>query len=233
MDRLTEEAFLSVRGTTDSECIFALMLTFMSKDGEADQLSPFSQTEPFGHKRMVAAIKKTIRAIEILLQEEGLTDIYNTFNFSLTDGDTVCTTRFCDKNPIVAPPSLYFAYGTAATLYAELTSEDPVAYVTQHSASDTEPTTDSEAEGDTSDSEALVEKNVVLHHHESRPGKLMQEVNPATACCIVASNPLTRTHTWHKLPANSILWCTRGSLPELRLLRTRAATGSIVVTTKY
>jgi predicted glutamine amidotransferase len=39
MDKLTEEAFLSVRGTTDSECIFALILTFLTKDKEGTCIS--------------------------------------------------------------------------------------------------------------------------------------------------------------------------------------------------
>jgi hypothetical protein len=53
---------------------------------------------------------------------------------------------------------------------------------------------------------------------QSKPGQILANVDPSKACLIVASNPLTKTHVYHKLPPNSILWYTRGSFPELRLI---------------
>lgn len=224
--QLTDEAFVNVRGTTDSEGIFALMLTFLSKDGASDE-SPFTQTEPFGHKRLVAAVKKTMRAIESLMHEAGLTETYNTLNFSLTDGDTLVVTRFCNKNPNVPPPSLYFAFGNAQRLNDELISEDPILFASQQNSTSTDDLneTDRSSHGgfDYSGSDNMYdEKAIDLEHHESRPGRLYSEVDPVTACFIVASTPLTRTHTWHHMHKNSIMWYTRGqSYPELRLLQER------------
>jgi hypothetical protein len=42
--------------------------------------------------------------------EVKLKDSYSTFNFSVTDGETMVVTRFCDKDPNIPPPSLYFAF---------------------------------------------------------------------------------------------------------------------------
>jgi glutamine amidotransferase len=67
--RLTEDAFMKVKGTTDSECMFALALTFLQEDGTTD-VSPFNQDTPFGHKRLVNAIKKTLVSISCGLRNE-------------------------------------------------------------------------------------------------------------------------------------------------------------------
>jgi glutamine amidotransferase len=98
MNLLSDEAFVHVRGTTDSECVFALILTYLGDSGEA---SPITQTEPFGHKRLVAAIKKAFRTIEILVEEAGLNEgeHFSTCNFSLTDGDTGKSTCSLSLHP--------------------------------------------------------------------------------------------------------------------------------------
>ena len=95
LEHVTDEAFEKIRGTTDSECIFALFLTNLEEDDLAEG-SPYSQTRPFGAKRLVAALKRTLHQIENFLEELGLTEGYSTFNFSVTDGDTMVVTRFCD-----------------------------------------------------------------------------------------------------------------------------------------
>jgi predicted glutamine amidotransferase len=206
---VSDEAFNHVRGTTDSEVIFALILTALAKDGT----SPIEQEKPFGHQRLVKALKSAIMQIEDLLGQAGLTEGYSTCNFSLTDGETMVVTRYCDKSPDIPPPSLYFAYGTAKSLYQELTSEDaPPLFDSKMSNVDS-------ASDISTDSDEEHEERVVHLNHESRPGKQMVDVDPAVASFIVASNPLTKTHTWHPMPRNSIMWCSRGFHPELRLLR--------------
>jgi len=56
---------------------------------------------------------------------------------------------------------------------------------------------------------------------ESIPGMNFGDVDPTQATFVVASNPLTKTHTWNPMPRNSIMWCTRGQMPQLRLLRSK------------
>jgi predicted glutamine amidotransferase len=127
MARMSDEAFAHVRGTTDSERIFGLILTYLGTDKQGT-MSPLHQTKPFGHKRLVVAMKMVLREIEILLEEHGLNgpENFTTLNFSLTDGDTMAVCRYCDKSPAVPPLSLYFAFGNAQRLYAEVTSEEMV-----------------------------------------------------------------------------------------------------------
>ena len=226
LEQVTDEAFEKIRGTTESECIFALFLTNLEEDDFAEG-SPYSQTRPFGAKRLVAALKRTLHQIENFLEELGLTEGYSTFNFSVTDGDTMVVTRFCDKNPDIPPPSLYFAFGTAKHLYNELTNENgPLLSTTARiSTEDSDKEESSSVDSDQSDSSTsnYDEKAIHLEGHESRPGKVLVDVDPTTASFIVASNPLTKTHTWHPMPRNSIMWCTRGKHPELRLLRRRSS----------
>lgn len=244
LTHLSDRAFRVVKGTTDSEIFFALCLTILENDGEE---SPYKQKKPFGHKRLVAALKKTLTQIEHILMEANATSNYSTFNFSLTDGETMVVTRFCNKSPDVPPPSLYFAFGDSESMYQELTDEQssPLFMETMMkksiSSTSLTATTDSSSDSDSSgegvgndSSDDYDESAIILSYHESKPGKILVDEDPSTATFIVASNPLTRTHTWHPMPRNSIMWCTRGGHPELRLLKRRkiAATKSFVIEIK-
>jgi hypothetical protein len=93
-------------------------------------------------------------------------------------------TRFCDRAPEVPPPSLYFAFGSTQRLYNELISEDPGLYISQHSG-ELEMSGDSGAESG-AESDTYDEKAVDLRQHESRPGRVYSDVDPATATFIVA-----------------------------------------------
>jgi glutamine amidotransferase len=233
LKQVDDEAFDQIHGTTDSECVFALILTYLARDGHG---SPLTQQEPFGPQRLVAALKKTLWCIERTLEEAGLVDGYSTCNFSITDGDTMVVTRFCDKSPDIPPPSLYFAFGDTQTLIHELTNEQqgtplfsPKSDATVDQAgngsssnNDSEHgSSDSKSDSASTGESIYGEQVVPIEEAESQPGKVLHEVNPATASFIVSSNPLTKTHTWHKMPRNSIMWCTRGAHPELRLLTRR------------
>jgi glutamine amidotransferase len=233
-EQLDDEAFAQMHGTTDSECVFGLILTYLAKDGHG---SPCTQCAPFGPQRLVAALKKTLWRIERTLEEAGLVEGYSTCNFSLTDGATMVVTRFCDKSPAIPPPSLYFAFGDTATLNHELTSEQQqqqgaplVSPKSDSTINQVSTSSSSNSEHGSSDSKSDTavtvdadygEQVVPIEEAESQPGKVLHEVNPETASFIVSSNPLTTTHTWHKMPRNSIMWCTRGAHPELRLLTRR------------
>mmetsp|Transcript_16210 Transcript_16210/g.44594 ORF Transcript_16210/g.44594 Transcript_16210/m.44594 type:complete len:395 (+) Transcript_16210:128-1312(+) len=228
---LTEEAFLHLRGTTDSECAFALILTNLSQDGKADKdpltgapISPSNQIkEPFGHDRLYQAVKRTIRQLEHILKISGIHDEIDTpsrMNFSLTDGETVVCSRFCDKYPLVPPPSLYFCYGEAEQMKQELLSDDNLL----NDGGDSDPN-ESDTDGASTDGssgyyntlrEDAIEKD--LSQQQSLPGKLLSQVDPLTAAFIVSSDPLTKTTSqlsWHRVAANSILCYTRGSIPRL------------------
>ncbi|KAI2492006.1 glutamine-fructose-6-phosphate transaminase [Fragilaria crotonensis] len=135
-------------------------------------------------------------------------------------------TRFCDKSPDIPPPSLYFAFGTAKHLFEELTNEKGSLFSIPRSSteeSDKEETSSDDSDESGSNTSNYDEKAIHLERHESRPGKVLVDVDPTKASFIVASNPLTKTHTWHPMPRNSIMWCTRGKHPELRLLRRRTS----------
>jgi hypothetical protein len=171
----------------------------------------------------------------------GTNDGYSTLNFSITDGETMVTTRFCDQCPEVPPPSLYFVFGEAQALHNELTREDQLISMSSPQFTSKESDVDlmggsssngnngtngnnngGDTASDTSvDSSSYGEQVVSLEAAESKPGRVLTDVDPNTAAFIVTSNPLTAGHVWHKMPQNSIMWCTRGSHPELRLLQRR------------
>lgn len=217
--QLTDEAFLSIKGTTDSEACFALLLTNLSKDGHAPPgVTPFHQTEPYGHDRLYSAVKRTIRQLEHILKVSGIQQEEqdpSRMNFTLTDGETVICSRFCDKYPEVAPPSLYFAYGDAKQMQLELCDEENKSVEDSHHNSDTASSLAGE-ENPADDIADAVEKD--LSFQQSLPGKLLKEVDPSSCAFIVSSDPLTKTSSeisWHRIAANSILCYTRGSIPRL------------------
>jgi predicted glutamine amidotransferase len=224
MAQLTEEAYLNVKGTTDSECCFALLLTNLTHDGHAPNgVSPFEQTEPFGHDRLYAATKRTIRQLEHILKISGIQqqeEDPSRMNFALTDGETVICSRFCDKYPAVPPPSLYFAYGDAKQMQMELCDEEEQSVAdNSHHSSDISGPVLAGGEGSLEDDDDIadaVEKD--LSFQQSLPGKLLKEVDPNTSAFIVSSDPLTKTSSqisWHRIAANSILCYTKGSMPRL------------------
>ena len=229
---LSDEAFMGIRGTTDSEFIFALILTVLADDGKSET-SPLEQVAPFGYNRLMSALKKVLKMIEDVQVEADMDNGFNTCNFSLTDGDTLVVTRYCNKSPHIPPPSLYFAYGEARELYHELTEgEEPIpVHSTSSSNEDLEKTygkqksslggSDSDAQQGSSSEEEESEdlERVKLKYALSTPGRLFADIDPKMACMVVCSTPLTRTHSWHRIPANAILYYTRGAVPELRLLR--------------
>lgn len=220
LNQVTDEAYHGIKGTTDSEVAFALILTNLAKDGMGHD-SPYEQTESFGHDRLYHAVKRTIRQIEHVLKESGIqsmTDVPSRMNFSLTDGETVICSRFCDRYPEFAPPSLYFAYGDAEQMHRELCDEENNFVVN----SSDEGTEESEME----DQEHLdaVEKD--LSQQPSLPGKLLSQVDPLSCAFIVSSDPLTKSSSeisWHRIAANSILCYTRGSIPRLYKLNVGGA----------
>lgn len=242
LEHIADEVYNNIHGNTDSEIVFHLILTNLmsTADAKADNANPLLQKTPFGAKRLVAAVKQTLHQIEKFYDRMGLGDtegVYNTCNFSLTDGDTMVVTRYCDKSPEVPPPSLYFAYGTAHSLYHELTQEEadmnhlvpPNGSAMRGMESDINTDDGESVESGSSQNnedwaERWAEHRVDLENSLSRPGKVMEQVNSVTASFIVASNPLTKTHTWHPMPRNSIMWCTRGKHPELRKLIKRQRT---------
>jgi predicted glutamine amidotransferase len=57
---LSDEAYNSIMGTTDSETVFALLLTYLAKDGHSDGLSPFNQTKPFGTYQLSTCVQWSV-----------------------------------------------------------------------------------------------------------------------------------------------------------------------------
>ena len=114
LGRLSDSAFASIRGLTDSEHCMALLLSNLADPGRA---TPFEPAE------LAAAMVATIAAVLELLSAAGVQEGFTSLNFALTDGATVVATRFCDKWPAVPAPSLYFAFPTCADLELELSSE--------------------------------------------------------------------------------------------------------------
>ena len=112
--RLSEEAFASVKGLTDSEHAFALLLTRLRDCGRA---------EPFAPAELASALRATIADILALLDEAGVVTGFTSLNFAISDGETVIVTRFCDRFPHIPPPSLYFAFPTAVELALEFGGE--------------------------------------------------------------------------------------------------------------
>ena len=210
--QMTEEVFLGIKGTTDSECCFGLLLTNLAKDGMGKG-NPYEQKEPFGHDRLYNATKRTIRQLEHMLKVSGIQDAHDDpsrMNFTLTDGETVVCSRFCDKYPLMPPPSLYFAYGDAAQMKAELLDEFIAGKDDDDEAASSD---DMDSEQDDKDA---VERD--LSFQPSLPGKIIAEVDQQSAAFIVASDPLTKSNSeihWHRVAANSIMCYTRGSIPRL------------------
>ncbi|OQS02528.1 hypothetical protein THRCLA_05104 [Thraustotheca clavata] len=102
IDRLSEVAYDMIRGSTDSEHCFALYLTELEKIGPLEG--------EFTGKEMRSAMFNTIRIINALCRETGITEP-SLLNFAVTDGDTLIATRYVNVDSSAAA-SLYFTSGS-------------------------------------------------------------------------------------------------------------------------
>lgn len=109
--QLSDEAFANIKGLTDSEHAFALLLTGIHDPGRRGAFAP---------DELERAIMVVVTKITTLLADAGIVEGFTSCNFALTDGETVVATRFCDKWPAIPPPSLYFCFTTLDILRAEL-----------------------------------------------------------------------------------------------------------------
>ena len=229
--RLSEEAFAAVKGLTDSEHAFALLLTHLRDCGRA---------EPFAPAELVAAMRATIADILSILAEAGVTGGFTSLNFVVSDGETVVITRFCDKWPAIPPPSLYVAYPTFAELERELLGEGAAATPGDGSAAATAATTAATAAAALSAATSPQEEadgGGDAHGVDSarwlRDERFLA-ASRATArerALLVASEPATMGgHVrWLTLPANAMLSFTRssGAEPELSRLEISPAAPAV------
>ena len=217
LEDLTEDAYLCIRGTTDSEVAFGMILSNLEKDGGE---SPFTQTKPFGHERLAAAVELTIKQIEKYCSgcSKEFCRGFSTLNFALTDGETVILSRYCDKDPEIPPPSLYFAFGDATELNKILSKGDSM---------NAGPGDGSALPMTRADVNKRIEEAMKNHEPLTKDHESFQEYQdfaekwngtPTDQCAfVVASDPLTFSEElWHPVPSNSILWCNKGGFPEMR-----------------
>lgn len=86
---LRDDVFEWIDGTTDSQACFGLVLSLLHPDAIAEaRLTP---------GELQAAMLGAIAMLREFLQQEQIDTGYSTFNFALTDGQTVVVTRYCDK----------------------------------------------------------------------------------------------------------------------------------------
>lgn len=189
---LTDEAYSQVQGTTDSESVFALIVSNLD--------DPY-RTRPFEPEALVNAVQKTIAQIEQLLAQHEVHQGFTTLNLCLTDGNTVVVSRFCDK-PNIPPPSLYFSYASSTGLLAEIQSKN---------CTEVSPGDGSEIQSE--EEPALPTTRASLDEEQSGGGLQFKDVDPSDGCFICSSAPLTRSTVWHPIARNSIVFGLKGETP--------------------
>ena len=115
LSKLTDEAFKAIKGLTDSEHVFALLLSRLNDPSRKSSFSP---------EELSVAIEETILDVLDLLKQANVTGGFTSLNLALTDGETVVCTRYCDKFPEIPPPSLYFSFPLYNDLITELLGDE-------------------------------------------------------------------------------------------------------------
>ena len=101
INRLSEDCFLGIHGSTDSEYLFALFLTFLVNKDEATDIED-----------TIKAVEKTIATVLELCLAAGVSEPCS-LNLVISDGINVIATRY--RNGSQMPPSLYYKYGCEFT----------------------------------------------------------------------------------------------------------------------
>jgi len=203
----TEEAFQMIKGVTDSEHAFAIIVS---------NLHDPSRSTPFAPEELISALKAAIAKILHLVEKAGITTGFTSLNFALTDGETVLTSRFCDKWPNVPPPSLYFSYAHSGELREELASSSDNA-----GPGDGSGNAEQAAKMDT----LLDDAHGVESERWTKDVEFLQQtrLDSQSRALLVASEPSTMGSklSWLCMPANSLLVYTKtqGHFPNLEHLQ--------------
>jgi glutamine amidotransferase len=105
LNKLHPIFFQDLKGSTDSEHIFALFLTVLFES----KATTDCKQETFHIENLVHAIKTTITMIIELCANCGVTEPCS-LNLCLSDGINIIVTRF--RNGSSSPPSLYYNFGS-------------------------------------------------------------------------------------------------------------------------
>lgn len=98
LDRLSDEAFNQIKGQTDSECFFALLLDLLLK-----------KALPFTATHMASIFQEAITILDDLLRDEDPT-LITKLNIAITNGEEVLATRYISRKD-EDTLSLYFTHG--------------------------------------------------------------------------------------------------------------------------
>ena len=196
MAALRDDVYEQLEGTTDSEACFGLVLSLL--DPEAIAANTLEPSE------LQNAMLGAIAMLREMLEQEGIETGYSTFNFALTDGQTVVVTRYCDKAPRIPPPSLYYAFLPSHTLRTHISTSASAdgaaagpAYGLQHARG--APSTDVDALASASASASASAP-------QCRVGSVQTSESVESGAFICASEPLTRCpEQWTLIEENSML----------------------------
>nr|POE86652.1 putative glutamine amidotransferase dug3 [Quercus suber]POE87645.1 putative glutamine amidotransferase dug3 [Quercus suber] len=110
-NRMSDAAFAGINGSTDSEHIGALYLTYMTDNG-----GPESFEVEYSAKKMAESLRRVIATvIELQLQMLGAKARPNSLNLCVTDGVKLVAYRF-RNHATEEPPSLYWSTRAGTTL---------------------------------------------------------------------------------------------------------------------
>jgi len=99
---LNDELFLWIKGQTDSEHIFALLMQYIYETAEPDQ--------PLTEHQVMKCFQRTFDTVQQLKKEAGIGEEVSTFNMMATDGHRIFGTRY-SSNPLEEARSLYYSTG--------------------------------------------------------------------------------------------------------------------------
>lgn len=112
LNLLSERFFQEIKGSTDSEHIFALILTILhSKQKTTLPAAPNATNSTINNTidDLIHALNQTISTIVHLCQAAGIEEACS-INICITDGVHIVATRY--RNGPQSPPSLYYNYGS-------------------------------------------------------------------------------------------------------------------------
>jgi glutamine amidotransferase len=100
---LSEELFLWIKGQTDSEYVFALLMHHLKEMKDSHN--------PLSTEQIKLGFQRTFDVVQGLKQEVGIDHEVSTFNMMITDGYRIFGTRF-SSDPEREARSLYYSTGS-------------------------------------------------------------------------------------------------------------------------
>ena len=221
---LSNDTYLGISGSTDSEHIFALILHYLTSQPGGLCKAAEGRPAEYCMQKLISAVEKAFAYIMFLLEQASVEygkPLYVSLNICITDGLNTIASRFRSgpKGSKEAPPSLYYSYGDQyckktgcfmdafdqETLSEEINGEPNG---TDSNSSSSSSSSSSRSGGESCPDSKPMQGLIITSSPLNRSEEDDVEIDEEGELLREQDRLLSEGHNWKLLPRNTMLLCT-------------------------